>query len=779
MYTIKLIGKNVVGENMVLEFNSTIAKSVRRLVPLSFLILMVFTTLTYSKILIPTLEITASPIDTASEYDGAFIEFDNGAPLPIDENEGVYKLKFSLQNLNSIKNPALYLGASPYPVKVYLDDEYIFNWGHTLSSFKMQTNHVFSIPLYSGNNNSGLVTILFYTDGQKIAFPKFWVDSKENVDNYVHIQNLFCSDGIKSIALLSYILGIIFIFYFFISNRKYPIILFIGLFGIFEALGYTGFAFDGPGMSQMLWLKVSRIGFAFSMPFLLSATILLLGGTHKIMSAVEKAFYSLAVIGTISILLSPTFYSLTQVFNFVAILILYPIFAIIVVLLFKSAIIKREKISLYMLIGFMAVVITSSIDLFYLLSYSIPYAWFSAYGQFFLLVIIIASVGVIEHKVHSDLIETTEEIIAINKELKAANSAVQNESVLRDNFIKAFSHEVRTPLSAVVGITQELSDKSMPFYSQLATSTNRLRLAINNIFDYQKLDDTVEVTLSSINPLEICREIVSYQKEKADSKGILLEIIEDSNNRIPSNVIGGNDALESIVNNVVSNAVKFSESGTVSVFLSYVNSSFNISVKDCGCGISEETLAHIFTEFNPSTSNSRYTTNENKIGIGLRITKKQVDSLNGTISIKNRDDVGVQVDISLPFNQVVEIKQTLPKSTSNKVLIVDDNDINRLLLSKILERDGFDSAIMKNGKEAVEELRKNSENYFAVLMDIQMPIMNGLEATTIIRDEGIKTPIIALTANADKEECIAAGMDLYISKPFTSKVVIDALKTFV
>lgn len=729
---------------------------------------------------VDSLHISSDPIDTTLPYDGEYITFENGTPLPIEGKEGIYQLKFEVSDLDTFLNPTLYIGPSPYPLRIYFDGELIYSWSHELSSFRMQTVRPFSAALHSGEKESGEITVMLFTDGQKIALPPFRIGSDTEIDDYVYIQDLVCSDGINTITMLSYLFGIMIILYFFLSGKRHHELLYVGLFAISEGVGYSIFIFDGPGMPQLFWLKLSRIAFPISMSFLYSSILRMVKSENRLLRKIEHLIYSLALVSGITVLLAPSLHAVTLVFNLSGLFIIYPIFFLIFIVLLKATFYKKRRNTRLIFIGFLAVIFTSGLDLFYLFNYVIPYAWFSAYGQFFLILTIIITIGIMEQSIHNQLVEAKNLLEESNYALKSANDSVERESTLRENFIKAVSHELRTPLNAVVGITHELSDKETPYFRQLTSSVNRLRLAITNIFTYQNLEsDQGDVVLSEIDVLSICREILSFHMESALSKGLRLELREDRDYPVPSKVLGNSDCWELIVNNTLSNAVKFTDSGEVIVSISYHDDMLHYSVKDTGVGLSDTEITTLFSSFNSSTSHNSYTTTHNQIGIGLRITKKEVELLHGSVEIKNRAECGVEVLVMLPLKSVAAEKVEKTRVRGNKILIVEDNDINQLVLSKILMRAGYSSEIKVNGKEGLDEILVNGDKYSLILMDIQMPIMNGLEACRGIREAGIEIPVIALTANADRDECLKSGMNAYLSKPYSAKSVVEMVQTFI
>lgn len=747
------------------------------------LFILLFFTMVSARIEIDTLSISPEPIDTTEIYTYEPVNYPNGETLPITGEKGIYRVTFPVKELNTVHLPALYFGASPYPVQIRFNGNEVFRWGHSLSDFRMQTVRPFTVPLHSKDADSGTVEILFYTQGQKTAFRTFWIDSEEIVTNFVFFEDMIGADGIKTISALSLLLGILIISYYFLSKKRHPEILYLGLFAFFEGIGYTLFITDGAGMGELFWYKFSRPGFPLAMAFLYSATLRLLNITSKKHLTAERIFYLLSILVTIAIWSSPSMFIVAQIFSYFAgVGIIYPIFGIIITLLFKTVFLDKKRESLLLFIGFCAVILTSSIDLYFLLADKIPYAWFSAYGQFIHIFFIIITIGKHEQRMHEQLLQMTLNLQNSNKELKKAHQQIARESELRENFIKAVSHELRTPLNAAVGIVQELADKSVEHYSIFAASINRLRLAITNIFTYESLDkEDLALTLTPIDLGEICHEIASYHSETAINKGVKLSVEYEYDNPFPERILSSESAWELIINNTISNAVKFTDSGCVKVTLSYRDGRVYFDVSDTGCGVPESELATIFEEFSASPESNRYTKKSNQIGIGLRITKQQIDLLNGTIAMENREDQGSAVHVQVPATKVNSPhSQTITqKQLGSKILVVDDNDTNHLILAAILRKAGLEYEMTFNGLQAVDEIVQRGSQYCLILMDIQMPIMNGIDASRKIREIGYTGTIIALTANADRNECIEAGMNDYLEKPYTKQTLISLIDRYI
>jgi CheY-like chemotaxis protein len=289
---------------------------------------------------------------------------------------------------------------------------------------------------------------------------------------------------------------------------------------------------------------------------------------------------------------------------------------------------------------------------------------------------------------------------------------------------------------------------------------------------------------------EVIKHTIDAFRPLAGKKDLRI-ILNDE--QVESNsVYGDHFKLSQILLNLISNAIKFTEEGSVMVILkseiSGSKTNVELTVEDTGIGIDHEMLENIFVEFEQL---EYYLTKKTMgTGLGLAITRKLIQLMNGDISVESESGKGSRFKIQIPFetrvNQKTEVIMNNPEESRSgkggdiKILLAEDNEANQFLIKAITKSENWDIMVVDDGEQAVNAYRNN--DFDLILMDVQMPVMNGYEATRIIRkDEEGKDkhiPIIALTAYAmksDKDQCIAAGMDSYISKPFKKQQFLDTI----
>jgi len=370
----------------------------------------------------------------------------------------------------------------------------------------------------------------------------------------------------------------------------------------------------------------------------------------------------------------------------------------------------------------------------------------------------------------------------------------------KQQFLSNMSHEIRTPLTAIIGFTKvvlktNLTEKQKEYLNAIKTSGDSLIVLINDILDLAKVDSG-KMLFEQIpfNMKESITAILQLFETKIQENNTELIVAYDS--KIPEVLLGDPMRLRQIMLNLMSNAVKFTSGGKINVKVRLLNedkkkASLEFAIADTGIGIPEDKLVTIFENFQQaSTDTSKM---YGGTGLGLAIAKQLVESQGGSIHVKSNIDKGSTFSFIMSFQKTTkEVKENTEEQSSPpesqtgpkeiKVLVVEDIALNQLLMKTLLHDFGFECDIASNGKIAIEKLQNN--HFDVVLMDLQMPEMDGFEATDYIRNKmNLKIPIIALTANVttiDLEKCKTIGMNDYISKPVEEKIlykkIVDLVK---
>lgn len=376
---------------------------------------------------------------------------------------------------------------------------------------------------------------------------------------------------------------------------------------------------------------------------------------------------------------------------------------------------------------------------------------------------------------------------------KKAKIAVQ----AKENFLANMSHEIRTPLSGILGFTnllhkRALDSTSAEFVASIQRSGENLMTIINDILDLSKIEAgmmRISPGIFSINGL--INSVETLFLERSKEKGLVVSSHVDAS--IPDTLVGDATRLTQILVNLIGNAIKFTQHGNVriEVYLKQRNESrlvVGFKIQDSGIGIEKEKLNTIFERF--SQAEDSITRNYGGTGLGLSIAKNLVLLQHGNIDVRSQIGQGTTFDFYIPYRiaeeqlpQVSALDSTLLKdqvARSLRILVVDDNLMNQSLMKHILEQWNIDFDMASNGLEAIEQLK--SKHFDLVLMDIQMPKMDGYAATQEIRETLNKNiPIIAMTAHAlagEREKCLSRGMNEYLSKPVKEDELLALISHF-
>ncbi len=383
------------------------------------------------------------------------------------------------------------------------------------------------------------------------------------------------------------------------------------------------------------------------------------------------------------------------------------------------------------------------------------------------------------------------------KELHKAKEVAEAASKTKSEFLANMSHEIRTPMNGILGTLQLLQGSELNIsqreYVGIAYSSGEALLSLlNDILDFSKIEaGKLRLEYIPFNLQNLTRDLTVLLKQKADERDV--ELISEFDSEIPMVIKGDSVRIRQILANLMTNAIKFTEKGKVTVkaiILEKTEKSIRIrlEVNDTGIGIAEESQRKLFNSFTQADGST--TRKYGGTGLGLAIVRQLVTMMRGRLGVESEEGKGacfwIEITFEIPVDVELEKEQEAPQEViellEGKVLLVEDNPVNQLVAKKMLEKVGLSFEVVNDGEKAISRL-KLPHNFNLVLMDCQMPVMDGYEATQALRkheedNESKHLPVIAMTANAmegDKDKCLAAGMDDYVSKPVNQQSLKETL----
>lgn len=380
-------------------------------------------------------------------------------------------------------------------------------------------------------------------------------------------------------------------------------------------------------------------------------------------------------------------------------------------------------------------------------------------------------------------------------ELEIEKEKAQDLTEAKSNFLANMSHEIRTPMNGIIGMAHlalECDDfaKQKEYVQKIDSSAKNLLNIINDILDFSKIEaGKLKIDTITFDMNKVISDLLNLVETKAREKNLELKIHPIGENSI---YFGDPLRIGQVLLNLVSNAIKFTVKGKVELFIKEREENFlEFIVKDSGIGISDENKQKLFESF--SQGDDSTTRKFGGTGLGLSISKQLVEAMNGTISLQSQKGEGSEFSFKIPLykGEVSNLQEEISLSTlreeattlrGSKILLVEDNSTNRDIVHSLLEPIGIEIDDAYDGQFAVEKVLNEDNSYELILLDIQMPTMDGYEASRIIRQSNTEIPIIALTANAmvqDIENAKNAGMNEHLNKPIEVNKLFQVLLKYI
>ncbi len=417
----------------------------------------------------------------------------------------------------------------------------------------------------------------------------------------------------------------------------------------------------------------------------------------------------------------------------------------------------------------------------------------------------------VDHIVHavgvgfSDVDLETRESMARANALNKALSLAEEANIAKTSFLSSMSHEIRTPMNAIIGLNSlalkdpDLSSHTRSYLQKIDNSANHLLKLINSILDMNRIESGRMILQNEeFSFKEVLEEINNTTNDLCHSKGLTYTCL--INGPVEDHYIGDDMKLKQVLLNILDNAVKFTPApGNVTFTIDPLtrfeeNAALRFTITDTGIGISKDFIPKIFDTF--SQENENQANKYGSTGLGMAITKNIVEMMNGKIDVESEKGSGTTVTVTLTFKTTDNVSVSSENTSDMEetsglsgkhILLVEDTDINAEIMMEVLNMKDMTADLAENGQIAVDIFSKNNPGtYDAILMDIRMPVMNGLEATEAIRalsrPDAKTIPIIAMTANAfdeDVQRSLQAGMNAHLSKPVEPDILFDTLERLI
>jgi signal transduction histidine kinase len=385
---------------------------------------------------------------------------------------------------------------------------------------------------------------------------------------------------------------------------------------------------------------------------------------------------------------------------------------------------------------------------------------------------------------------------AIAEERRRALVYAEHSNAAKTRFLASVSHELRTPLNGIIGMTQLLAVEPLSALQRqrlgvLRHSAEHLVTVIGDLLDLSRIEfDRIELSPQPALIVQTVRDVTDLLQPVAEERGLAFEVVFDLG--LPAAAVLDASRVKQVLHNLIGNALKFTAAGEVRVSVSMANSLLRFQIVDTGEGIPPDAMERIFDAFEQGPSTTAPA--RSGAGLGLTISRRLARAMGGDVQCRSTPGAGTTFDFTIAFRPTPRTPQ--PRTTAaeelaaampppegapsrpGRVLVVEDNDVNALVVRGMLEQLGVATELAVNGQKALASMSQNA--YDLVLMDCQMPVLDGWEATRIWRaresrrHDAARLPIVALTASAvagERERCLAAGMDDYLSKPFTREAL--------
>jgi len=790
----------------------------------SLLIIFSIVCITYGETtLLETMQITTQPASKPG------LEQRNFAPqkyvhsrLPLN-GEGYYSVEGTITIDTTIRNPAIYIGSTIYPLEIFIGDRLVYRWGNGAMSKHIVDYRSTAITLDPLARGTQKFRIDFWCNGETMAMPI--INCGEQTEMTIRATNtsFFNIHLLNGILVGAVFIALLFGGYYLVSGMKEREILYFSLFSITLVCALAIFPFNSQQFPEVPLFKLARVGTLF-LPFWMLQFVRSYTNRNKL----SLILFWVPLITTIIVSMMIIFADNTKVavnkhFDSYGNLILMTEFLMTLIVLIRSFIVQPKFEIALIFLGFLTFISFISHDIHYLGIGILPTFWWISYGYLMLTLSMLGALIIRQRHAYESLIFLRSELEDSNSsleknvaertsELQSANDKLQALDSVKSDFVSTISHELRTPLTSVLGFAQIIRKKNEEILFPVLTSTDpkviktkhqvqdnldiiisegeRLTHLINDVLDIAKMEaGKTEWKSQIVDPATVVQRAVHATSSLFQKKGLRCEIeVEDA---LPM-LVADEDRLIQVVINLLSNAVKFTDTGLISCHIQRTAKTILFSVSDTGDGIASENLNAVFEKF--KQVGDILSDKPQGTGLGLPICREIIEHHGGHIWVESELHHGSTFFFELPITDMVtpEVTSTksetiarlvtetitveAPISTGGKtVLVVDDDQSIRELIKQELEDVGYLVIEAVDGLDAMKVLESCRPD--VITIDIMMPNLNGFDLAAILKNnpETENIPIIVVSVINGQERGIKIGIDRYFTKPIDSHKLVSAV----
>ncbi|MCP4989596.1 MAG: response regulator [Colwellia sp.] len=672
----------------------------------------------------------------------------------------IFRTNFHYENDEEL---SLKLSPTDHPFRVYINGKKVFHYGvaepqYCAASFRADLVMIPQEVLKEDNNT---VDIIIYPRGNSSGLPLLVIDTYKDNANREALQTLLSSTVIAVLSSTNFLIAFFVLLFWLCSKRRERQQLLIGLGTLSFALGSIHFIISSAGMHELLIWKISRSSIAFT-PTLLMVAIAARATDSPIQKWINRVLLTCLFAVGIIIFTAGNKSELEQTFSVASSFFMIPSLLVAGGYAIRNVFHLKTKSELFIIFGVVIVIATSLFDLIYFELRLTPFFWTSTYGFFILELAVLYAIVRDFWKLQLQNALKNAEIEKRNEELRLQTSQIENLSSSKSRFLRNMAHEFKTPLHGIFSTIDLVSKNEaeqvamQSIYQSLSVQMQKHLYNIQDIMDLSILEnEKPQITSQVFETDQLLKtiELMFSTSEKHPNTRLSINCV----NKLPHRVIGDKNSITRIIINFLQNAVSEDQYSEITCSFQWLEEkeAIEVSISNDTHHLSERVIDCITT--NDQHNSMIYAKDDTINDLSISVAAQLVPYLSGTIELNDEHN---QLTMIFPL----QIEEREPVSVpNNMVLVVEDNSVNRILMQKIVEKMGYDVITAVDGIDGVEKTVEHTPS--VILMDVQMPRMCGIEATKKIRITHPDTVIIALTANADREECLKAGMNNYLPKP--------------